>query len=267
MPNTDRLARATKAWRSRYLEAAPPPTPRVVAAAINKPTGLCMLTPWATVVLTAVFSLSAPDNAPTRQPGAPRGSLEPIPRGIAAHCTTSATPTTEPTAGLEKRAFRASAISKVTKPSRPWCVTGPLTRRRRVQYVKRLRTGVLVALPPGSDTPGRKSVGSTCATCSARARHGLTLALTGPGVPFFGSLSRIAGRVDALIGAVNGRSPRPRCSRLCSPRRGRYGRRHAAQPYATPTTHPSLCSRVPLFGPRTGESVEGRANPCVESSG
>jgi hypothetical protein len=44
----------------------------------------------------------------------------------------------------------------------------------------------------------QKSVGSTCATCSARARHGLTLALTGPGVPFFGSLSRIAGRVDGL---------------------------------------------------------------------
>jgi hypothetical protein len=36
------------------------------------------------------------------------------------------------------------------------------------------------------------------APCSARACHGLTLALTGPGVPFFGSLSRIAGRVDEL---------------------------------------------------------------------
>jgi hypothetical protein len=38
-----------------------------------------------------------------------------MPRGIAAHYTTSATPTTEPTTGLEKRAFRASAITAVTR--------------------------------------------------------------------------------------------------------------------------------------------------------
>ncbi len=63
-----------------------------------------------------------------------------MPRGIAAHYTTSATPTTEPTTGPERRAFRGSAISEVTKPSRRWCVRA-LTRRRRVQYVKRLRTG------------------------------------------------------------------------------------------------------------------------------
>jgi hypothetical protein len=41
-----------------------------------------------------------------------------MPRGIAAHYTTFATPTSEPTTGLEKRAFRGSAISGVTKPSR-----------------------------------------------------------------------------------------------------------------------------------------------------
>jgi hypothetical protein len=78
------------------------------------------------------------DNTTTRSHAA-RWSL--MAKGIAAHYTTSATPTTEPTAGLENRAFRASAITEVTKPSRPWCVTGALTRRQRVQYVKRLRTG------------------------------------------------------------------------------------------------------------------------------
>ncbi len=42
-----------------------------------------------------------------------------MPRGIAAHYTTSTTPTTEPNTSLEKRAFRAGAITEVTKPSRP----------------------------------------------------------------------------------------------------------------------------------------------------
>jgi hypothetical protein len=81
-----------------------------------------------------------------------------MPRGIAAHYTTSATLTSEPTAGPERRAFRGSAISEVTKPSRRWCVTGALTRRRRVQYVACVRA-VLVALPPDDDIGPRAPAG------------------------------------------------------------------------------------------------------------
>jgi hypothetical protein len=85
--------------------------------------------------------LVATDYPTTRLRGATRlaGSL--IPRG--SRPTTPPPRRRQPSRQPAPKSgrFRTSAISEVTEPSRRWCVTGALTRRRRVQYVKRLRTG------------------------------------------------------------------------------------------------------------------------------
>jgi hypothetical protein len=63
-------------------------------------------------------------------------------------------------------------------------------------FARRGAGPIVVALPPESDTPGHKKRREHVrhvlgARTPRRARHGLTLALTGPGVPFCGSLSRL----------------------------------------------------------------------------
>ena len=113
------------------------PDIRLVPARVDRP-----LLPGIAHELGNWQALSRSPSSPCRRPTtrqmwshAARWSL--MPRGIAPYYATSATPTSEPTSGLEKRVFRASAISGMTKPSRRWCVTGALTRWRRVEYVKR----------------------------------------------------------------------------------------------------------------------------------